>query len=117
MRDSPVLRFRIRIMKGDYIAVGPGKVAILEAIDASGSITAAARTMGMSYRRAWMLVDEMNRAFRSPVIETSKGGRDGGRTVITKTGREVIDRYRSIEAIATRAARAEIAGLLKLVRN
>ena len=117
MPAAPSLRFRIRITRGDDIAVGPGKIALLEAIIDTGSITAAAKKLGMSYRRAWLLADQMNRAFRSPVIEAATGGRDGGGTLVTKTGQEVIRRYRSIEAISTAAARAEIAGLLKLLRG
>ena len=61
--------FRLRIRRGDDIAVGPGKIDLLEAIDTAGSITAAARSLGMSYRRAWLLVDTMNRCFRTPVVE------------------------------------------------
>ncbi|MCC7080813.1 MAG: winged helix-turn-helix domain-containing protein [Burkholderiales bacterium] len=116
MPATPALKFRIRISKGDDIAVGPGKIALLEAIIDTGSITAAAKHLGMSYRRAWLLVDAMNHAFASPVAETAKGGPLGGRTVITPLGEEVIRRYRTIEAIAGSAARAEIASLLKLLR-
>jgi len=62
------LRFRIRVLRGDAIAIGPGKVALLEAVDATGSITAAAKALGMSYRRAWMLVDELNSSLRTPAV-------------------------------------------------
>jgi molybdate transport system regulatory protein len=116
MAAAPVLKFRIRINKGDSIAVGPGKIALLEAIIETGSITAAAKQLDMSYRRAWLLVDAMNRAFAGPVVETAKGGPHGGKTRITPLGEEVIRRYRSIEKIAGSAARGEIASLLKLLR-
>ena len=116
MAAAPSVKFRIRITKGDEIAVGPGKIALLEAIIDTGSITHAARKLGMSYRRAWLLVDEMNRAFKAPVVETAKGGPSGGKTIPTPLGEEVIRRYRTIETIAGSAARAEIASLLKLLR-
>ena len=67
---AAAIRFRIRICKGDDIAIGPGKVDLLEAIGATGSITAAAKSLGMSYRRAWLLVDTMNRCFEAPVVES-----------------------------------------------
>ena len=69
------VQFRLRITRGDDIAVGPGKIELLEAIARTGSITAAARALGMSYRRAWLLVDTMNRCFKSPVVEAEAGGR------------------------------------------
>ena len=116
MAAAPILKFRIRITKGDDIAVGPGKVALLEAIIDSGSITAAAKQLGMSYRRAWLLVDTMNHVFASPVVETAKGGPLGGKTVVTALGEEVIRRYRTIETIAGASARGEIASLMKLLR-
>jgi molybdate transport system regulatory protein len=117
MATAPVLKFRIRITKGDAIAVGPGKIALLEAIIDSGSITAAAKQLGMSYRRAWLLVDAMNHAFCAPVVETAKGGRTGGKTVVTPIGEDVIRRYRTIETLAGTAARGEIASLMKLLRR
>ena len=72
-RPEPVLRFRIRITVGDMIAVGPGKIALLEAIDQAGSITGAAKRLDMSYRRAWILLDEMNRSLRHPVVDHRRG--------------------------------------------
>lgn len=116
MPAEPAIQFRIRINKGAHIAVGPGKIALLEAVIDTGSITAAARKLGMSYRRAWLLIDTMNRSFRTPVVETAKGGRTGGSTLVTALGSEVILRYRTIETIAASSARAEIAALLKLLQ-
>lgn len=116
MAVAPRLTFRIRISQGRDIAFGPGKIALLEAIVETGSITAAAKRLDMSYRRAWLLVDAMNRTFHGPVVETVKGGRAGGSTSVTALGREVIRRYRTIESIAGTSARTEIAALLKLVR-
>jgi len=114
MPSSPHFKFRIRIDKGDDIAVGPGKIALLEAITEAGSITSAAKHLGMSYRRAWLLVDALNHSFRSPVVETTVGGYRGGRALVTPMGKEVIERYRKIERVAAEAARSEISALLKL---
>ena len=105
--------FRLRIRRGDDIAVGPGKIDLLEAIDTAGSITAAARSLGMSYRRAWLLVDTMNRCFRIPVVEAEAGGKRGGGARLTRLGRDVIDRYRRIERNAARAAAADIRALTR----
>ena len=102
---GPRAQFRLRITKGDDIAVGPGKVDLLEAIAATGSITAAAKQLGMSYRRAWLLVDTMNRCFKDPVVEAEAGGQRGGGTALTPLGAEVVRRYRRAEALAESAIR------------
>jgi molybdate transport system regulatory protein len=117
MAGKASARFRLRINTGDDIAVGPGKVALLEAIAHSGSITSAAKELGMSYRRAWLLVDTMNRCFREPVVEAEAGGRRGGGTSLTATGAEVVRRYRRSEALAAKAAAAEITALARLLRT
>jgi molybdate transport system regulatory protein len=109
------LRFRIRVLRGDAIAVGPGKVALLEAVDATGSITAAAKALGMSYRRAWLLVDELNRSLRTPAVESAKGGERGGASTLTPIGRRLVGLYRRIERDAGRACRADIGRLLALL--
>ena len=114
-RESSAVQFRIRITKGDDIAIGPGKVDLLEAIGATGSITAAAKRLGMSYRRAWLLIDTMNRCFRKPVIEAEAGGRRGGGTRVTPTGREVIRLYRAVERKSQRAAARDLAALIRLL--
>jgi molybdate transport system regulatory protein len=105
--------FRLRIRRGNDIAVGPGKIDLLEAIDTAGSITAAARSLGMSYRRAWLLVDTMNRCFRTPVVEAEAGGKRGGGARLTRLGRDVIERYRRIERKAARASAADIRALTR----
>ena len=109
----PTIQFRLRITQGDDIAVGPGKIELLEAIGAAGSITAAAKTLGMSYRRAWLLVDTMNRCFREPVVEAEAGGTRGGGTRLTRLGAEVVRRYRSAEAKAAKAAASDLAALTR----
>ena len=112
----PAVQFRVRITKGDEIAIGPGKVDLLEAIGETGSITAAAKQLGMSYRRAWLLIDTMNRCFKKPVIEAEAGGRRGGGTQLTPTGREIVRCYRSLEAKAQKATVGDLAALEKLLR-
>jgi len=113
----PRVQFRLRFSRGDDIAVGPGKVDLLEAIEASGSISGAARSLGMSYRRAWLLVDTMNRCFRAPLVEAEAGGRRGGGARLTRLGAEVIERYRRIERDAARAGAADIRALTRWVKR
>ena len=82
-------QFRLRIYRDDTIAIGPGKIAVLEAVAETGSISAAARLLGMSYRRAWMLIDEMNQTLASPAVNTAAGGSRGGRTALTSLGEDI----------------------------
>lgn len=109
------IQFRLRIRRGDLIVIGPGKVALLEAIAATGSISAAARALGMSYRRAWSLVDEMNRGLTRPVVDASSGGAKGGGAVLTDTAREIIDGYREVEQIAAQSAGKQLSALTRLI--
>jgi molybdate transport system regulatory protein len=113
---TPRVQFRLRIIKGEDIAVGPGKVDLLEAIRTTGSITAAARTLGMSYRRAWLLVDTMNRCFGRSVVEAEAGGKRGGGSALTPLGVEIVARYRAAEAKAQAGARSELSALLRRLR-
>jgi molybdate transport system regulatory protein len=112
---SQRVQFRLRIYRDDVIAIGPGKVSLLEAIAETGSISAAARQLEMSYRRAWVLVDEMNQSLASPAVATAAGGAHGGGASLTATGQEIVMRYRAIENTARLAAAAEIAALSRLV--
>jgi molybdate transport system regulatory protein len=114
---TPTIQFRLRVLLGEDIAIGPGKVDLLEAIDATGSITAAAKALGMSYRRAWLLVETMNRCFVTPVASTEAGGASGGGTRLTPTGAEVVRRYRSMEAKAGKAGARDLAALVLLMRH
>ncbi len=97
---DPLVRkvVRIAIPLGESYAMGPGKADLLEAIEAAGSISAAGRNLGMSYRRAWLLVDEMNRCFRTPLVAAHLGGAGGGGAKVTDLGREVLKRYRALQA-------------------
>lgn len=90
-------RPQLRILLGDALKLGPGKIELLEAIGRTGSISAAGRGMGMSYRRAWLLVDEANRMFRKPLVQASAGGSHGGGAQLTEFGRAIIEAFRRIE--------------------
>ncbi len=102
---------RLRLQFGKAVAIGPGKAELLELIAETGSISAAAKRMAMSYRRAWLLVDTMNRCFDSPLVETAAGGKGGGGARITDLGREVLARYRSILTKCAEAAADDFAFL------
>jgi molybdate transport system regulatory protein len=96
-------RLTLRVELGSGRALGPGKIRLLEAIDKTGSITLAGRNLGMSYRRAWLLVDDMNNCFRRLVIETRRGGAIGGGATLAPLGKKLVERYRAIEADALAA--------------
>ncbi|HWX14909.1 MAG TPA: LysR family transcriptional regulator [Methylocella sp.] len=97
--------------------IGPGKIALLEAIRKTGSITAAAQSMQMSYRRAWLLVDELNKLMSEPVVTTTAGGAMHGGTTLTPVGEKTIALYHSIEAQIRAAARGEFQAFRKLMRG
>lgn len=99
----------IRISHAGEIALGPGKVALLQAIQAQGSISAAAKQLGMSYRRAWELVDVMNRSFDLAVVDRSTGGSHGGGAQVTPFGLELLHHYLQLLDKATVAAQTELA--------
>lgn len=109
------LSIRIDLASGDRI--GPGKIAVLEAIRSTGSISAAARSLGMSYRRAWLLVEEINGALREPAVTAETGGHHGGGAVLTSVGDRIVDLYRAIETHARSAAGEEFRAIGKLVRR
>jgi molybdate transport system regulatory protein len=111
---NPRLSIRLDLANGKR--VGPGKIALLEAIQAKGSITAAALHLGMSYRREWLLVKAINDALQQPAVATSQGGRERGGTVLTRYGQEVIRLYRSIELLAHRSTHQECLAIRRLVR-
>jgi len=115
-RRRPIARFRLRVTTGDTIAIGPGKIDLLEAIAETQSITAAAKSIGMSYRRAWMLVDQINATLRQPAVASAKGGERGGGSRLTAVGEDLIARYRRIEACAAEACADDMAALLELVK-
>jgi molybdate transport system regulatory protein len=96
----------IRVDLSHARALGPGKIRLLETIEETGSISAAGRAMKMSYRRAWLLLDELNHMFRKPVATTAHGGRSGGGARLTPFGKQVIAGYRKMETDAEKAASA-----------
>ncbi len=91
------LKIQARLMLDDEIAFGPGKADLLRAIESTGSISAAGKQLGMSYRRAWLLVDAMNRCFQQPLVETATGGNQGGGTRLTSLGLDVLQRYQQLQ--------------------
>src|SRR5262245_32123360 len=101
-------RLTLRVDLGEDRAVGPGKIRLLEAIRDTGSITKAGIALGMSYRRAWLLVDDMNNCFREPVVAAQAGGSHGGGAALTSFGIKLIDQYRAIEAEAHSATSARL---------
>ena len=103
--------FTIRVDFGAFGYLGPGKIALMELISKHGSISAAGKEMGMSYRRAWLLVDEINHIFREPLVEKQMGGSGGGGARLTMLGRNVVGRYRAIEGAAATATAADLRAL------
>lgn len=112
---SPSQTIRLRLLLGDVIAFGPGKAALLQAIERTGSISAAARELEMSYRRAWLLVEDMNRCFKQPLVETATGGAKGGGARITANGQLVLTRYLAMEKVACKAVAGDMTYLQSLM--
>lgn len=102
-------RLTLRLDFANGSQIGPGKIRLLEAIGQTGSIAAAGRSMGMSYRRAWLLVDQINRAFTQPAVTGQTGGSGGGGTALTDWGRDLVTLYRQAEADSLRANAAALA--------
>ena len=103
---EPVATPRIRVLWGSEIALGPGKVALLEAIAAGGCLATASRQLGMSYMRAWKLVQTMNACFREPLVATHRGGKEFGGAALTATGKRVLALYRGMEDASREAIAA-----------
>jgi molybdate transport system regulatory protein len=101
----------LKLRLSDDRALGPGKIRLLELIAETGSISAAGRSMKMSYRRAWLLVDDLNHSFRKPVVISRPGGAAGGGATLTPLGTEVVRRYRAIEARIGTTSRAHLDAL------
>lgn len=109
-------KLKVSIVFESGARVGPGKAALLKSIRETGSISAAAREMGMSYKRAWLLLDSMNRAFTEPVMTAAPGGAGGGGAALTPFGAELLERYRRVEEQAARLAADDIAALARRAR-
>ena len=110
-------RLTLRVDFGPSRSIGPGKIRLLEAIDRTGSISQAGRSLGMSYRRAWLLIDDMNRCFRHAVVNAKPGGSQGGGAVLTQFGAELVRDYRAIETAAEIAAKKRLRGLEAALRK
>ncbi|HEV7256872.1 MAG TPA: LysR family transcriptional regulator [Bosea sp. (in: a-proteobacteria)] len=110
-RQRPDALLSVRVDLVPTGRLGPGKIDLLEAIEETGSISAAGRSMKMSYRRAWLLIDDLNRMFRRPLVEAAPGGANGGGAHLTAMGREVVAHYRAIESKALKAASLHIEAL------
>jgi molybdate transport system regulatory protein len=111
--EKPVAR--LRIVLGPDIAIGPGKADLLEGIRETGSIAAAGRRMGMSYKRAWLLVDTMNACFKAPLVETSRGGQARGGATLSAEGEKVLAGYRRMEALTAKAIQGELAEMSRML--
>ena len=110
-------RLTLRLDFATGSRLGPGKIALLEAIDRLGSIAAAGREFGMSYRRAWLLTDEVNRTFDKPLVEARGGGKNGGGAALTPRGKEIVRLYRSVEAEAKKSTAREVRRLGRVLAS
>jgi molybdate transport system regulatory protein len=110
-------RLSIRVDLASGARIGPGKVAVLEAIAQSGSISAAGRALHISYRRTWELVEDLNASLGAPVVQTAAGGSGGGGASLTELGQAVVSRYRAIEQDCAEAARRHLAALQRVARG
>ena len=107
---------RLRLVLGPDVAIGPGKADLLDAVARTGSIAAGGRELGMSYKRAWLLVDSMNRCFAEPLISSSRGGNKRGGAQLTPTGERVLASFRRAQSLAEEALTEELAELRELAR-
>lgn len=115
--DAGAPSIRLRVLFGGNAMLGPGKAELLETIGEAGSISAAGRKMGMSYKRAWMLVETLNGIFHEPLVEASRGGASGGGARLTATGQTVLRLYRLLESHAATAGKREVAALQSMLRD
>jgi molybdate transport system regulatory protein len=114
LTDEASITLRVEL-RADAL-LGPGKAALLEGIRETGSIAAAGRRMGMSYKRAWYLIDTLNGAFQEPLVAANKGGKTGGGAQLTATGEAVLNSYRRMEAATLEAIASELAHLTALLK-
>lgn len=118
MPQEGPLKIKVQLFAGEERAFGPGRADVLAAIEREGSISAAGRSLGMSYRYTWALVESMNTCFCERLVEATPGGRRGGGAALTATGRRVLDAYRALEAqIMASAHGAQLEELSRLLRS
>ncbi len=107
---------RPRVYLGDSVAIGPGKIDLLQQVAVTRSIAAAARALGIPYKRAWLLLDSLNKGFGRPVVEGATGGKGGGGATVTPLGLDLLSRYRALEERINTSSSAELRALSKLIR-
>ncbi len=117
VRHPERLGLHLRVVLGEAVAIGPGKAELLQRIAETGSIAAAGRRMGMSYKRAWSLAEEMNAMFAGPLVEAAKGGAGGGGAALTALGARVLAAYRRLGDAATAAGESDLAELQAALRR
>ena len=115
-KTNQAVMVRPRLYIGESIAIGPGKIDLLRQVAVTHSISAAARSLGMTYKRAWLLIDSLNQGFGRPVVETSTGGKGGGGATLTALGSHLVERYAAIEARLNDAAKDELDALRRLAK-
>jgi len=106
-----MVKIKLSIIFESGARIGPGKAKLLASIRDTGSISAAARDMAMSYKRAWLLVESMNKAFTTPVVTAAPGGSRGGGALLTPFGVKLLDRYRRMQTTASAAVAKDVAAL------
>lgn len=116
-KKAPVLKARFRVVCGQTIALGPGKIELLAQVAKTGSLNKAAQDLDMSYMRAWTLVKTMNRCFREPLVVAARGGKSGGGMEITEAGRKALALYEEMEGLATKATIKPWRRLRELLRK
>ncbi len=117
---TPTVQMRIRVYLGDEPALGPGRAELLARIGETASIAQASRDMGMSYMKAWKLIQSLNGCFKTPVVEVRRGGRAGGEARLTPLGAQALALYQRMEAAsraAVKAAEKEMAGLFRMTND
>jgi molybdate transport system regulatory protein len=111
------LQTRLRVLCADEVALGPGKAELLSLLTTTGSIAEAAKRMNMSYMRAWSLIQMMNKFFKKPVIQATRGGRERGGAQLTETGRRALALYQRMDKAALKAVRKDWQSLKKILRD
>jgi len=117
MTEKRDILLRPRLYLDEGLSIGPGKIELLRAVACTSSISAAARRLGMPYKRAWMLIDSLNRGFGRPVVATAIGGKGGGGTRLTPLGERLVTAYDRLQARLNAAARSELDAFLDLLER
>lgn len=113
-KSKSTLLVRPRLYLSDEIAIGPGKIDLLRAVGETRSISAAARALGVPYKRAWLLIETLNQGFGRPVVETATGGKGGGGATLTRLGQDLVVTYEALERRLNAEAAPELEEMRKL---